>query len=454
MNDPNGFVYAFGKYHLFGQSNPLSLGFGLMRWAHYVSSDLLNWDYVGDALVPEADFEKPLGCFSGSSYFDGKRLHVYYTAASENKQQQCYAYSDDGENFIKCPANPILAENDLPVGYLISDFRDPKILVKNSRPYLLLACKRRTGGSSILLFEGEDFEHFRFKSVLFTIENQSGGMIECPDFFFAQGNEGALVYSIQYYKTDDIRFFQNVHSTCYLKGILDLEKGYFLPQGEIREFDQGFDFYALQTTVAADRVLGVAWQGMWDRNYPSSVDGYSGNFTMVRELSVEGERLKSRFPVELDSACFEAASDSNLFFHSDVYPMPNFGGDYCRLRFRVRPSKDSKIDLLSDGKGSALRLEFRPEEHNLLISRLGMKESIVNVDHSSSVTHYVHVMEGIEEVEFDILLDGIAVDILINGGRYSFSTLFYPMTEKLNFIVAGETEIITIRKDVFKEENR
>ena len=454
MNDPNGFVYAFGRYHLFGQSNPLSLEFGLMRWAHYSSADLLHWEYVGDAIVPEADFEKPFGCFSGSSYFDGRRLHLYYTAASEGKQQQCYAYSDDGETFVKYEGNPILGAADLPDGYLIGDFRDPKVLVKKGKPYLLLACRRQEGGSSILLFEGENYRKFHFKSTIFTINNERGGMIECPDFFFAEGNEGALVFSIQFPDGAGRHYYQNTHSTCYVRGTLDLESGRFAQEGEIREIDQGFDFYALQTSFDGKRVLGVAWEGMWDRNYPSRVDGYAGNFTAVRELRLQNGELVSAFPEELESATAETAADCGLIHRSGSSVLEGFGGDYCRLRFRVKPRESSYIDLLSDGEGSALRIEFRPSYNDIVISRLNMRETVFNNDHFPSETHYVHIDEGLSDVKFDILLDGIAIDILINGGRHSFSTLFFPKSGGTDIRLGGEMEIPSIKKYSFKEDEQ
>lgn len=52
INDPNGFIYYKGKYHLFYQHFPYAPVWGRMHWGHAVSDNLVTWEHKGIALYP------------------------------------------------------------------------------------------------------------------------------------------------------------------------------------------------------------------------------------------------------------------------------------------------------------------------------------------------------------------------------------------------------------------
>ena len=53
MNDPNGFCFFDGKWHLFYQWFPFGAVHGLKHWYHVESEDLMTWENKGLAMKPD-----------------------------------------------------------------------------------------------------------------------------------------------------------------------------------------------------------------------------------------------------------------------------------------------------------------------------------------------------------------------------------------------------------------
>ena len=65
LNDPNGFTYFDGKWHLFYQWFPMGAVHGLKHWYHLTSTDLVQWKEEGVALLPDTEYDSH-GVYSGS----------------------------------------------------------------------------------------------------------------------------------------------------------------------------------------------------------------------------------------------------------------------------------------------------------------------------------------------------------------------------------------------------
>ena len=120
MNDPNGFSFYHGKYHMFYQYHPYDSHWGPMHWGHAVSEDLLHWEYLPCAMAPDSPYD-PDGCFSGSALElgDGRHLIMYTgvirtlleDGSTQDIQRQCLAFGD-GINYTKYEGNPVMGKKD------------------------------------------------------------------------------------------------------------------------------------------------------------------------------------------------------------------------------------------------------------------------------------------------------------------------------------------------------
>ena len=187
LNDPNGFSFYEGKYHLFYQYHPYDPYWGPMHWGHAVSEDLLHWEYLPAALAPDMSYDRD-GCFSGSavSLPDGRQLLMYTgvkripleEGGFRDEQTQCLAVGD-GLDYEKYEKNPVLDVENIPEGCSKADFRDPKMWVNEDGTYSCVVANRAADGSGqLLLYTSQDGFEWKFKSVLIENHNRFGVMWE------------------------------------------------------------------------------------------------------------------------------------------------------------------------------------------------------------------------------------------------------------------------------------
>ena len=269
MNDPNGFCYYRGEYHLFYQYHPYNTIWGPMHWGHAKSRDLLHWTYLPTALAPDTDADAG-GCFSGSALpLDDGRLMLMYTGVQpagtghKELQAQCVAIGD-GVDFTKLAENPVIGAALLPKGYSVHDFRDPKILRgEDGRLYCVVGNRHETRQGVILLLESEDGQSWRFVTELDASRGELGRMWECPDFFALDGQQVLLTSPQEMQATPD-GVFHAGYGTIALLGDYDGESHRFTRRS-VQPVDDGLDFYAPQTVLAPDgRRIMIGWMENWE----------------------------------------------------------------------------------------------------------------------------------------------------------------------------------------------
>lgn len=208
-NDTNGMLYYDGEYHLFWQANPVGLAHANMYWGHAVSTDLVHWQELPEALRPFAQNEKKIHpalavghCHSGGGAVDlnntggwqmceDKVLLLTFTDTGKEIGRgrllpgftESIAFSNDrGRTWKIWEGNPIIRH----VG------RDPKLFwYPSSSPHGNYAGTSEKGGHWSIAVYDEDSSGRGiafYKSTDLKNWERTGkldGFFECPEIFHA-----------------------------------------------------------------------------------------------------------------------------------------------------------------------------------------------------------------------------------------------------------------------------
>lgn len=424
INDPNGFSYFKGYYHMFYQYYPYDSEWGPMHWGHARSKDMIHWETLPIALFPD---EKDDGCFSGSAVVYDNKLWLIYTGhhyIDEKKdlfyEDQNLAFSKDGIHFEKYAGNPVLkgpTDNT-------KHFRDPKVWQENDEFYMVLGSQGDDELGRALLYQSQDLKEWRRVSILAKAKNlkDEGYMWECPDFFRINGQD-ILLMSPQGLEARG-ELYRNLNQTGYLLGQLN-RKTYELKRGSFEEIDKGHDFYATQTTLTPDgRRVMVAWMNAWDSPMYEKEDGWAGALTIPRELIVKDGKLYQQPVGEMASLRQERIVKEEA------------SGNYQLSRateFSLETMALGQLFKLSDG------------EHTLTITR--EDEKLVLERNTKDGQRSAHITDPVTKLQ--VFVDASSVEIFVNDGQVTFTERMYWQEAPTLTVQAGsQLEIYRLEENV------
>ena len=455
LNDPNGFCWYKGEYHIFYQYHPYSVNWGPMHWGHSTSKNLFHWTHQPIAIAP-GEFSEGKewydwdGCFSGCGYeFEGK-LWLMYTSQRFNRsggmdtggnasnpsgynpsgssgggnvtERQCFAYSEDGIHFTKYEKNPVI---DIPNGHPIIaniDFRDPKIWDHNGKYYCVIGNRiHDRSRTQIVLFESDNFFDWNYKSIV-AISNPDGSegtMWECPGFAHF-GDKYVMIISPQHVPPQG-RLYHNIHQAGYMVGTLDYDQGVFT-HGNFVTFDYGFDFYA--TTMMKDpqgRYFIIGWLDMWQSPFPEQEDGWSCILTIPRQLKMtEDGKVLTVPPEEFLEMRDTCTSYDNLTLEKAT-ELDGVKGDVGELLFDVdvKQTGDFSFELRCSDDGTEKTVFY----YNAAEKFFGLNRDKAGREQSG--TREFDLPE-LDKLSFRIYIDKSSIEVFINGGEYVMSTRVYP----------------------------
>ncbi|RLL41796.1 sucrose-6-phosphate hydrolase [Oceanobacillus piezotolerans] len=430
LNDPNGFVFYKGQYHVFYQWNPFVTAHGPKFWGHYVSTDLVHWKEAPAAIAPGDWYDKD-GCYSGSAAVLGDTLYLFYTGNVKDEEgnresYQCLAVSNDGIHFEK--KGPII---HVPEGYT-AHFRDPKVFLKDEKWYMVLGAQTIEEAGVAVLYSSPDLEEWTFMGTMagsgYHGLGDLGYMWECPDLVELGGTDILLVCP-QGMEPEGFQY-QNMFQSGYIAGKVDYIAGEFA-HGPFVEMDRGFDFYAPQTMEDPNgRRLLFGWMGNAvesDVQQPTTAFNWIHALTLPRELRWENGKLLQTPVEELkllrgQETLYKNVNlddDEQLRFHGQVFEM------------------EMSIDRMEGPKGVTLTIQIG--ESKLIYNQ---REGVFTFERKS---YYMPNQESrhcyLQELKkIRLFKDTSSIEIFLNDGEEVFTSRVFDdfLMDEVVFETSGE----------------
>lgn len=412
INDPNGFIYYRGKYHLFYQYFPYAPVWGTMHWGHAVSEDLVHWEHLGAALFP-TKYEDQNGCFSGSALEHDGKLNLYYTGIHYDEPRadnihtciedrftssQLMLISEDGETFDNFESKrvviPVIEDEGMGDP---KDTRDPKVWEENGKFYMILGSTKGGEEGRILIFESEDALDWKYA---FQVSGKRfGRILECPDLF-RLGEEHVFVGSPMYIAEETCGY---EHHAVWARARFCPEKGELKLSGSYQYIDYGFDLYAPQTNVDSEgrRVL-IGWMRMPKTVKEPGQKEWIGMMGVPRVVKLEGGHIYFQMHPETDRyLSHELGGKEELFRQKEIYP------------YRLKTA-------LSEGESLNIGgYKIRVEGDAVKTDRSGVFDGLEGY-------HLTSETPGLNgKYSLDIIVDSNLIEIFVNDGEYVISNVVY-----------------------------
>ncbi len=457
MNDPNGFSYYNGEYHLFYQYHPYDLNWGPMHWGHAASSDLLHWHHLPAALAPDTSYDRD-GCFSGSAIVlpDGRHMLLYTgvmktsqpNGSTKDIQTQCVAIGD-GVNYEKYSGNPVLSARNLPEGGSPSDFRDPKIWEEPDGTYRCVVgnCDAHKDGR-ILLYRSKDGLCWEYETTLAVNQDRFGKMWECPDFFELDGKQ-VLLTSPQDMLPKGFEY-HNGNGTLCLIGRLEKETYQFCEERN-QSVDYGIDFYAPQTVAALDgRRIMIGWMQNWDTcNFRGMGLPWYGQMSLPRELQIKEGRLIQKPIRELENLRTGKVQFENVLVTDTIW-LDGIKGRLIDMEMTIRPEAGERLFrkfavYFAQDERYQTSVSFRPYESIVKIDRKqsGSRRAIIHQRRSL-------VKSSGGELKLRLILDRFSAEVFVNDGEQVLSAVIYTdqLADGISFFADGKARMDVVKYDL------
>lgn len=438
INDPNGLVYANGKYHVFAQYNPFGDKWGHMSWAHAVSDDLFNWQQWPLAIpeINNADGTATM-IFSGSAVVDnlnttgfGKDgqapLVAIYTSHIDSagkglRQHQSIAYStDEGKTWQQYEHNPVLD-----IQY--KDFRDPKVFWYAPEKKWVMAVVKSLE-YKVQLYASPNLKQWSLLSEFGNMGNV-GKIWECPDLF-----------PIQVEGTNETKWVLSLSAGHPQKDYIAVQ--YFIGNFDGKTFtadrldyplyiDHGKDFYAGVTyndlPPSDGRRIMIGWANSWNYANDIPTKGFRGAYSVPRVLTLkqtsEGLRLYQQPVAALDNHTQTIYSNAGVALDNAARILDSAKGTALDISFTLQAGGEAGINVFKSGTEETT-ISYNPITKTISLDRMRSGDTGFNKSFASIETVQLHTSG--DKIKLRILIDKSIVEVFVNDGAYALTDQVFP----------------------------
>lgn len=416
LNDPNGFSYFNGKFHLFYQNWPFGAAHGLKQWVHTESDDLVHFKETGIKLKPD-HVNDSHGAYSGSALAIDDKLFLFYTGNVRDMKwnrdpRQIGAWMTSDGKITKFDKVLISQPNDV-----TEHFRDPQIFNYDNQFYAVIGAQNSKKCGFIKLYKAlnNDIHHWEFVGDLDFGGTGSEYMIECPNIIFVKGKP-VLLYSPQGLDKNELDY-QNIYPNTYKIGqYLDANSSKIVEPSPIYNLDYGFEAYATQGFNTSDgRTFIVSWIGLPDIDYPSDQFDYQGAMSLVKELSIKNGNLY-QYPVP---------AMKNLRQHQAEFKTQLQTNNTYELELLVPRNDLSSFVLFANPKGQGLSITIDTAKGKVIVDRSQAGQQYATEFGTSRQCDIPK-----DATSINIFIDKSIFEIFINKGEKVFTGRVFPDAEQ------------------------
>ena len=424
LNDPNGFSYFNGKWHLFYQHYPFGPVHGLKSWFHLTSENLVDWKEEGIALWPDTKYDSH-GVYSGTALAINDQLFLAYTGNVRDNNWERHPYQlgawMDKNNTIKKIDKPLISS--IPEGFT-DHFRDPQLLTFNDTYFIIIGGQTKTEKGKVLVYQSEDLVDWQLKGSLTFGQDDLGYMVECPNLVFID-QQPVLLFCPQGLRQDTLSY-QNIYPNTYIIGSdFDLKNLDLKDVKSLKNLDEGFDVYATQAFNAPDgRVLAISWVGLPEIDYPSDEEGWAHCLSLVKELSLKNNKLYQKPASEYQTLRNHLQEKKGSLTQATKLFSPS--KNCYELDLTIDATSKGSLQLFSDIKQNySLTLHFDTINGKLILDR-GKLHLPFAQDYGT--TRKLD-LEKNKSLHLQIFVDASICEIFINDGAQTMTSRVFPKAE-------------------------